>query len=101
MVDLTDPDVTLDVIDGDGISETAQPVFTGTAGTVLAGGTGAEATATDLSTIYIAAAGGGVWKTTNKGTLWAPIFDATGENSFGDLAISPVDSRIVWAGTGE
>ena len=55
----------------------------------------------DPSTIYIAAAGGGVWKTTNKGTLWAPIFDATGENSFGDLAISPVDSRIVWAGTGE
>ncbi|MFM8780254.1 MAG: WD40/YVTN/BNR-like repeat-containing protein, partial [Gemmatimonadota bacterium] len=55
----------------------------------------------DPSTIYLAAAGGGVWKTTNKGTLWAPIFDATGENSFGDLAVSPVDSRIVWAGTGE
>ena len=55
----------------------------------------------DVATIYVAAAGGGVWKTTNHGTTWAPIFDATGENSFGDLAISPVDSRVIWAGTGE
>jgi photosystem II stability/assembly factor-like uncharacterized protein len=55
----------------------------------------------DPSTIYLAAAGGGLWKTTNHGILWTPIFDDTGENSFGDVAISPVDSKIVWAGTGE
>ena len=60
-----------------------------------------EVDPTDPSTIYVAAAGGGVWKTTNKGTTWAPIFDATGENSFGDLAISPADPRVIWAGTGE
>lgn len=55
----------------------------------------------DPSTIYIAAAGGGVWKTTNHGILWTPIFDATGENSFGDLAIFAGNSQIIWAGTGE
>jgi photosystem II stability/assembly factor-like uncharacterized protein len=55
----------------------------------------------DPSTIFLAAAGGGLWKTTNHGILWTPVFDETGENSFGDVAISPVDSRIIWAGTGE
>lgn len=55
----------------------------------------------DASTIYIAAASGGVWKTTNHGILWSPIFDNTGENTFGDLAIFAGDSRIIWAGTGE
>ncbi len=55
----------------------------------------------DPSTIFLAAAGGGLWKSTNHGILWTPVFDETGENSFGDVAISPVDSRIIWAGTGE
>jgi photosystem II stability/assembly factor-like uncharacterized protein len=55
----------------------------------------------DHSTIYVAAAGGGLWKTTNHGILWTPIFDATGENAFGDVAIFAGDSKIVWAGTGE
>ncbi len=55
----------------------------------------------DHSTIYVAAAGGGLWKTTNKGTTWAPIFDKQVDNSFGDVAIFGSDPRIVWAGTGE
>jgi len=55
----------------------------------------------DPSTIYIAAASGGVWKTTNKGTFWKPIFDGQPDNTFGDLAIFPGDTRIIWAGTGE
>ena len=55
----------------------------------------------DPTTIYVGAAAGGMWKTTNKGTTWTSIFDATGENTFGDIAIFPGDSRIVWAGTGE
>jgi photosystem II stability/assembly factor-like uncharacterized protein len=55
----------------------------------------------DPSTIYLGAAGGGIWKTTNHGILWTPIFDAVGENSLGDLAIFAGDSRIIWAGTGE
>ena len=55
----------------------------------------------DPSTIFVAAAGGGLWRTTNHGILWTPVFDETGENSFGDVAISPVDSKVIWAGTGE
>ena len=55
----------------------------------------------DPATIYIAAASGGVWKTTNHGTFWKPIFDSQADNTFGDLAIFPGDTKIVWAGTGE
>src|SRR5262249_48083688 len=55
----------------------------------------------DLSTIYVASATGGIWKTTNKGTFWTPIFEGQPENSFGSLAISPANPNIVWAGSGE
>jgi len=55
----------------------------------------------DPATIYVAAASGGVWKTTNHGTFWKPIFDSQPDNTFGDLAIFPADTKIIWAGTGE
>ncbi|MBM4195197.1 MAG: hypothetical protein FJ202_12595, partial [Gemmatimonadetes bacterium] len=55
----------------------------------------------DPSVIYIGAASGGMWKTTNHGTTWTSIFDQTGENTFGDISIFAGDSRILWAGTGE
>ena len=55
----------------------------------------------DPSTIYVASATGGIWKTTNKGTFWTPIFDGQPENTFGDLAICDADTRVVWAGSGE
>src|SRR5262245_5789001 len=55
----------------------------------------------DPFTIYIGAAAGGIWKTTNKGTTWAPIFDGQPDNTFGDIAIFAGDPKIVWAGTGE
>ena len=55
----------------------------------------------DPSTIYIAAASGGIWKTTNHGTMWRPIFEGQPDNTFGDLAIFPGNTQIVWAGTGE
>ncbi len=60
-----------------------------------------EVDPTDPSTIYVGAAAGGIWKSTNKGTTWAPIFDGQEANSFGDIAIFAGDPRIVWAGTGE
>jgi photosystem II stability/assembly factor-like uncharacterized protein len=53
------------------------------------------------STWYVAAASGGVWKTTNAGTTWAPIFDGYGSYSIGCLAIDPSDHLVVWVGTGE
>lgn len=52
-------------------------------------------------TWYIAAASGGVWKTTNAGTTWSPIFDTQGSYSIGALAIDPANPHTVWVGTGE
>ncbi len=52
-------------------------------------------------TIYVAGASGGIWKTENEGTTWKPIFEHAMATSFGDLAIDPQNSEIIWAGTGE
>lgn len=53
------------------------------------------------STWYVAAASGGVWKTTNSGTTWAPIFDGYGSYSIGCVAVDPANHLVVWVGTGE
>ena len=54
------------------------------------------------STIFVGTAGGGVFRTTNNGTTWAPVFDRDGRStSIGDIAIAPSDPGIVWVGTGE
>ena len=54
------------------------------------------------STILVGTAGGGVFRTTNNGTTWAPVFDRDGRStSIGDIAIAPSDPGIVWVGTGE
>ncbi len=53
------------------------------------------------STWYVAAASGGVWKTTNAGTTWTPIFDHYGSYSIGCLAIDPNNRHTIWVGTGE
>ena len=52
-------------------------------------------------TFYVATAGGGVWKTTNAGTTFRPVFNRERVISMGALAIAPSDTNIVWAGTGE
>jgi photosystem II stability/assembly factor-like uncharacterized protein len=52
-------------------------------------------------TLFAAAAGGGIWKTTNNGTTWRPVFDDKRVISMGMLAIAPSDTQQVWAGTGE
>lgn len=51
--------------------------------------------------IYVAFATNGVWKSTNNGTTFQPIFDTYGTHSVGDIAIAPSDPNIVWVGTGE
>ncbi|MGE5361783.1 MAG: hypothetical protein ACM3NQ_22425, partial [Bacteroidales bacterium] len=53
------------------------------------------------STYYVASASGGVWKTTNAGTSWTPVFDSEGSFSIGCVAIDPADPLTVWVGTGE
>jgi photosystem II stability/assembly factor-like uncharacterized protein len=52
-------------------------------------------------TFYVAAAAGGIWKTTNAGTTFRPVFDSARVVSMGALAIAPSDTNQVWAGTGE
>ncbi len=51
--------------------------------------------------VYVGTASGGVWKTTNNGTTWEPIFDKESVSTIGDIAIAPSDPSIVWVGTGE
>lgn len=53
------------------------------------------------ATVYLGAAGGGVFKSTNSGTNWSPVFDDVGLFSIGALAMSPVDTNTVYVGTGE
>ena len=52
-------------------------------------------------TLFVAAAAGGIWKTTNNGITWRPVFDDKRVISMGMLAIAPTDTQQVWAGTGE
>ena len=52
-------------------------------------------------TLYIASAGGGIWKSNNNGVSWRPIFDDKDVVAMGMLGIAPSDTNIVYAGTGE
>jgi photosystem II stability/assembly factor-like uncharacterized protein len=52
--------------------------------------------------IYVATASGGVFKSTNQGTSWTPVFDRVDAMmSIGDIAVAPSNASIVWVGTGE
>jgi photosystem II stability/assembly factor-like uncharacterized protein len=55
----------------------------------------------DPSTYYAGAASGGVWKSTDGGNRWTPIFDKQPVAAIGSLAVAPSDPSVVWAGTGE
>jgi len=50
---------------------------------------------------YIAAVNGGVWRTTDNGNTWEPIFDAEGTGSVGAIAVAPSDPSIIYVGSGE
>src|SRR5258708_15093032 len=50
---------------------------------------------------YFGAVGGGIWKTTNAGLTWEPVFDSQPISSIGALAVAPSDPNIIYAGTGE
>ena len=50
---------------------------------------------------YVAAAGGGLFKTTNAGTTFRPVFDDQEVLDIGAIAIAPSDPRVIWVGTGE
>ena len=50
---------------------------------------------------YVATASGGVWKTTNHGITYQPIFDNQGSYSIGCVEIDPQNEKVIWVGTGE
>ena len=72
-------------------------------GPSVSGGRVAAVAGTDLdpALFYAGAAGGGVWKSTNGGSDWRPVFDKAGTQSIGAIAISSRDKNDVWVGTGE
>ena len=53
------------------------------------------------STWYVAVGSGGLWKTTNAGTTWQPVFDDQSVYSIGCVTLDPSNPDIVWVGTGE
>ncbi len=50
---------------------------------------------------YVTAASGNVWKTTNAGTTWTPVFDDQGSYSIGCVTLDPKNPLTVWVGSGE
>ena len=55
----------------------------------------------DFRTVLVGGASGGVFKSTNAGITWEPIFEQYGSASIGDLAFFQKDPNIIWVGTGE
>ncbi|MCS6805869.1 MAG: hypothetical protein RMM98_05110 [Acidobacteriota bacterium] len=51
--------------------------------------------------VYVATASGGLWKTTNGGVTWTPLFERQGTISIGDIALEPGNPDVIWVGTGE
>jgi photosystem II stability/assembly factor-like uncharacterized protein len=55
----------------------------------------------DSATFYFGAVNGGIWKTSDAGTVWKPIFDNQHVGSIGAIAVAPSDPKTIYAGTGE
>ena len=53
------------------------------------------------STMYVATATGGLWKTTNEATTWEPIFEQGPATTIGDVTLAPSNPNVVRIGTGE
>jgi photosystem II stability/assembly factor-like uncharacterized protein len=55
----------------------------------------------DPAVFYFGAADGGVWKTTDAGRTWSPLFDRQGSACIGALAVAASDPKTLWVGTGQ
>jgi len=62
---------------------------------------GVAADPLNANTLYIASAGGGVWKTTDGGTTWNPLTDTQQTLAMGCIAVAPSNGSVIYAGTGE
>ena len=60
-----------------------------------------DALENDFAHVIVGSASGGVYKSTNAGVTWTPIFDNYGAASIGDVAINQKNPDIIWVGTGE
>jgi photosystem II stability/assembly factor-like uncharacterized protein len=56
---------------------------------------------TNTAVFYVGAASGGVWKTSNGGASFEPVFDSQGSFSIGWVTLDPQRPNVVWVGTGE
>jgi hypothetical protein len=74
-----------------------------TADLILMGGRIADIAVhpTNSSVWFVAVGSGGVWKTSNAGITWIPVFDDQAVYSIGDVTIDPNNPDVVWVGTGE
>ncbi len=60
-----------------------------------------SASPTDRGVIFVAAASGGIWRTTNGGLSWTPLTDDLPAAAMGALVINPFDENVIYAGSGE
>jgi len=60
-----------------------------------------EANPDDPVIFYVAYASGGLWKTTNNGQSFTPLFDGEAVMTLGDIAVDWAHGEVLWAGTGE
>jgi photosystem II stability/assembly factor-like uncharacterized protein len=75
--------------------------FLGSAPRTSSGRVRALAYAPATHTIYVGAASGGVWKTTDGGASYTPLTDSMPSPAIGALAVDPRDNNVIYAGTGE
>src|ERR1043165_4059064 len=60
-----------------------------------------EGVAGNPNLVYVATASGGLFKTTNGGAKWTPVFERQGSISIGDIALEPGNPDVIWLGAGE
>src|SRR5262249_45969418 len=89
------PSLDSGVISGLGIRNIGSATMSGRIAAVAARNEGGK------TTIFVGAASGGVWKSTDGGTTFKPVFDKEAVQSIGAVAIDPGNPRTVWVGTGE
>ncbi len=87
----------------DGVAEAVAGLKLRGIGPALMGGRIADIAVhpNDRSTWYVAVGSGGLWKTTNAGITWEPIFDDQRSYSIGVVTLDPGNPEVVWVGTGE